>query len=167
MEFRGGVFRFWGGLAKVLIHDTGDIDSLVLLRIARIRMGGQAHAAEIRHDDRVVLDEHLRQRRPHVARVAEAVQQDDRRPLPSDANMKTGAVGLHHLRAESRRKVLDPRDGGRGQSRRNGNGYACKQRSAQQPKTSDSCDRIHMVISTLSEEKLQTKIPVKPTYKKA
>jgi len=62
---------------------------------------------------------------------------------------------------------LDPREGGRGQSGRNGNEYTCKQRSAQQPKTSDSCDRIHMVLSTLSEEKLQTKIPVKLTYKKA
>ena len=31
-----------------------------------------AEPPEIRHDDRVVLDEHLRQRRPHVARVSEA-----------------------------------------------------------------------------------------------
>jgi hypothetical protein len=67
--------------------------------------------------------------------------------------MKTGAVGLHHLRAESRRKGLDPREGGRGQSGRYGNGHTCKQRSAQQPKTSDSCDRTHTVPSTLTEEK--------------
>jgi len=64
-------------------------------------------------------------------------------------------------------KGLDPREGGRGQSGRYGNALYLQAAFGQQPKTSDSCDRTHMVLSTLSDEKLQTKIPAKPTYKKA
>jgi hypothetical protein len=56
-----------------LIEDAGDVDSLVLLAIASAGMVGQARAAQVRYDDRVVLHEPGSDRRPHVAGTTEAV----------------------------------------------------------------------------------------------
>jgi len=45
----------------------------------------QPHTTQIRDDHGVVFDEHGRQRRPHVARIGETVQQHDSRPFSADA----------------------------------------------------------------------------------
>ena len=60
--------------------------------------------AQVRHDDGVIARKIGRHRRPHVAGLAIAVQQDDSRPAAAGAHMDRGAVGRDVLRAEPRRK---------------------------------------------------------------
>ncbi len=79
--------------------------------------GGQTHAAQIRHDHRIgCWHEFGRQQRPHVAGIGKTVQQDDRRPLPSNANIKTSvplvctsgcgsSAGKARLRACARQSI--------------------------------------------------------------
>jgi hypothetical protein len=55
------------------IHNAGDINGLIFLGVAAIRVRGQPHAAQVRHDDGVIPDQLCRQRRPHVAGIPEAV----------------------------------------------------------------------------------------------
>ena len=55
---------------------------LVLLVEAAGGIARQAHAAQVRHDHRVVARQVGRQRRPHVAGLAIAVQQHDGGPVP-------------------------------------------------------------------------------------
>ena len=89
------------------IHYTGNIDGLILFGISGIRMGRQPHAAQVGHDHGVILGQQGGERRPHVARVAKAVQQHNRRSLSADPYIETGAVGLHCLRVKARGKGLD------------------------------------------------------------
>ena len=70
-----------------LIENARDVDTLVLLRVAGVRMRRKAHAAQIGDHDGVIPDEHGGERRPHVSGVAEAVQHKDRRAVSSDADI--------------------------------------------------------------------------------
>lgn len=94
------------------VEHAGDISGLGLLVEARSRLGGQAEPAQIGHHHRVIPHQIGRHRRPHVAGLAIAVQQDDRRALPTDADMDGGAVGGDLLRLEGARKVRNLRDRG-------------------------------------------------------
>ena len=64
-------------------------------------------AAQIGHDNRMVPREVGRERRPHVARVTEPVQQHNGRPLAADADVKRRTRGLDILRAERGWKRLN------------------------------------------------------------
>lgn len=85
-------------------------------------MSGQAHGAQVRHDDGVVLDEHRREGCPHIAGVTETVQQDDGRPFSSDANVKTGSIGRHHLHTKAWRIGFDSGEGAHADGDQRGNG---------------------------------------------
>src|SRR3989449_10985401 len=63
-----------------------DVARLGLLVVATGRVGGEAHAAQIWHDDGVVARQPGGERRPYVARLSVAVEQHDCRPLPADAH---------------------------------------------------------------------------------
>lgn len=95
------------------VHDACDVHALVFLGVSRIRMLGMAHAAQIGHDHGVILDEHCRERCPHVTAIAEAMQKDHRRPFPAHADIETGTVGAHHLGMKARRIRHDARHRGR------------------------------------------------------
>ena len=101
-----------GLLDLQMIEHAGDVERLVLLRVARVRMRRKPHAAKIRRDDRVILHEHRGERRPHVAGIAEAVQQEDGRTLAADAHVQRRAVGRDLFGAEAIGKRLDVRGGG-------------------------------------------------------
>ena len=89
------------------VEHARHVAGLRLLVEAAGRLGGEAHAAQVRHDDGVVARKIGGHRRPHVARLAIAVQQHDGRALPAEAHMDRGAVGCDLRRcgipAESRR----------------------------------------------------------------
>ncbi len=91
------------------IEHAGDVAALGLLVVAAGRMRRQAHAAQVRHDHGVVTRQPGGQRRPHVARLAIAVQQDHRRPMAADSDMDLGAVGRDRLCLERRRVRRDLR----------------------------------------------------------
>ena len=90
-----------------MIHDTGDVDGLVLLCVAGIGMRRETHSAQVWHDDRMILDQHRGNRRPHIAAVAESMQHHDRRTVTAKTDMNRRAVGLYILRVEARRKGFD------------------------------------------------------------
>ncbi len=56
------------------VEHAGNVDRLVLLRVAGVGMRGEPHAAQIRHDHGVVGHQLPRNRRPHVAAIAETVK---------------------------------------------------------------------------------------------
>ena len=56
-------------------------------------MRREAHAAQVGDDDGVILDQPRGERRPHVAGVAEAVEQQDGRPMAADADVDRRADG--------------------------------------------------------------------------
>jgi hypothetical protein len=64
-----------------------DVSRLRALVIAGGGVQGAAHAAQVRHHHGVVPREIRRQGRPHVASVAEAVEQHDRWPLLAGPEM--------------------------------------------------------------------------------
>ena len=99
------------------IHHTDDIEGLVLLRVAGIRVRRQAHAPEIRHDHRVITYQHRREWCPHVTAIAEAVQQNHGRSATAVPHIEARAVGLHHLRAKTRRVGFDCRQADNRQQR--------------------------------------------------
>ena len=70
-------------------------------------MRREAHPAQIRDDYRVVLGQPRGQRRPHVAGVAEAVEQDHRRPRAADANVNRDVPDRNVLNAKARREWLN------------------------------------------------------------
>ena len=70
------------------LQHAGDILALRLLVIAFRRLGGETHAAQVRHDDRVITDKVGRKRLPHVAGLAITMQQHHSRPLAADADMQ-------------------------------------------------------------------------------
>ena len=75
---------------------------------SRLRIRRIAHPAQVRHDNRVIPDQHLGERCPHVAGVAKAVQQDDGRSFPAGTHIDRGAVGLDLLGPHFGRKFFDP-----------------------------------------------------------
>ena len=82
------------------VEHARDVAGLRLLVVAAGRLGGEAHAAQVGHDHRVVAREIAGQRRPHVAGLAIAVQQHDRRAVAADADMDGRAVGRDFLGPE-------------------------------------------------------------------
>ena len=86
-----------GALDSELVEHAGDVAGLGLLVEAARRLRRQAEAAQVGNDDRVVAHQIGRHRRPHVAGLAIAVQQHDRRPLAADANVDGRAVGAQFL----------------------------------------------------------------------
>ncbi len=100
-----------------MIHDRGDILRLGLLVVTGIRMRRQAHAAQIGHDDRMVLDQHLGQRFPHIAAIAKAMQQHDRRALAADADMQGSTIRGDFFGMETGGKRLDLGGSRQGQAR--------------------------------------------------
>ena len=77
------------------VHHRGDVGGL--RSSCRSRLSGCDERPMPRRSgtiDGVVVRKRRRERRPHVAGVAKAVQQDDRRPLAADADMDRRAVRL-------------------------------------------------------------------------
>src|SRR4029077_15411374 len=62
---------------------------------------GDAHAAQVWDDDRVVLCKLRRQGRPHISSVGKAMQHDDGWPRATETHMD-GCAGLDVLGAEVR-----------------------------------------------------------------
>jgi hypothetical protein len=87
-----------------VVEHAGDIAGLGL---AAFRVGREAHAAQIRDDDRVVFRKLRRQGRPHVSGVGKAMQHDDGWTRTTDTHMDGGAAGRDILGAEVRRKGLN------------------------------------------------------------
>jgi len=91
------------GLANVQrVEHTSDVFGLVLFGEAVGCGCGQAHAPQVRRDDRVIAHQFRRERRPHVARIAIAVQQHDRRAGAADPDMDRRAVGADFFGTKSR-----------------------------------------------------------------
>jgi len=89
------------------VHHPGDVGALRLLVVAALRLRRQAHAAQVGNDDGVILVKRARRRRPHVAGVAEAMQQHDRRTFAADPDMIGGIARLDAFDAEARGEGLD------------------------------------------------------------
>jgi hypothetical protein len=95
------------------VHDAGDVDCLVLLGVAGIRMVGHAHAAQVGDDHGMVLGQNNCQGSPHITRKAEAMQQHHGRTLTADSDVEAGAIRRNHLRVKTGRKRRDFRHEGR------------------------------------------------------
>ena len=94
------------------VQHPGDIARLGFLVVSARRTRREADAAQVRDDDDVPGCQFGRERRPHVAGLAIAVEQQDGRPLAPDAHMKGRAVGRDLLRAEAGRERRHLRSGG-------------------------------------------------------
>ena len=57
-----------------LMEHRGDIPGLAFLIVALFGVRREAHAAEVRHDDGMIVGKLRRERCPHIPSVAEAVQ---------------------------------------------------------------------------------------------
>ncbi len=95
-----------GSLNMQRIEQAGDIAALGFLVVATRRARRETHAAQIRHDDGVIAREIRRQRRPHIAGIGKAMEQDDRRSMTANPYMQDGLVGGNFLNAKFRRKRL-------------------------------------------------------------
>jgi hypothetical protein len=90
-----------------------DVGHLRALVVAVGGMRGEAHAAQVGHHHGMVPRERRRQGRPHVAGVAESVEQHDHRPMTAGPEMnRRPVIRRDLLRADVARKRLDLR--GRG-----------------------------------------------------
>jgi hypothetical protein len=87
------------------IEHARHVDTLCLLVKASRGLGRQPHAAQVRHHDGVVARKIGCHGRPHIARLAVAVQQEHRRPGSTRAHMDRGAVGCDLSCAEFGREV--------------------------------------------------------------
>ena len=76
-----------------VVQHARNVVSLGLLVVAPGRMCGQAHAAQVRHDDEVVTREIGRERCPHVAGLAIAVQEHDSGAGAAHADVERRSVG--------------------------------------------------------------------------
>ena len=92
-----------GPVDRERIEDARDVPPLGLLVVAALGPGREAHAAQVGCDHGVIWGELGCERRPHVAGLAIAVQQQDRRPLAADAHVEGRAVGRDLLGPEARR----------------------------------------------------------------
>ncbi len=96
-----------GALDVELVENSGDIGRLVPFVVPALRMRREAHAAQVGNDDGMIPNEIARQRRPHVAGVAEAVQHDDCRPLAANPNVQRRVARCNLHLAKSRREWRD------------------------------------------------------------
>jgi hypothetical protein len=78
-----------------LIEDGGEVPRLRHLFVAGFGMGRQAHAAQVGNDDGVIADQRVRERHPHVAGVAEAVEKQDGRSFAANADVLAAARHRH------------------------------------------------------------------------
>jgi hypothetical protein len=99
------------------VEHSGYVLALSLFVVAAGRALGEAHAAKIRHDHRVIAHKLRGKRRPHVTGFAVAVQQHHGRAFAADPRVKFRAVGCDHRGLERRRKRLDARSRNRGRER--------------------------------------------------
>jgi hypothetical protein len=115
-------------IADVVRHDLGAINvqrveqarhvlGLDALLVAARPDGGEAHAAQVGHDDRVVAGQIFGQRAPHVAGLAIAVQQQHGRAGAAGADMQRDAVGRDLPRLEAGGEGMHLRQGRRGEKR--------------------------------------------------
>ena len=104
------------------VQHARDVACLGLLVVAAGRARRKAEPAQVGNDDPVVPGQFGRERSPHVARLAVAVQQHDGRPMAADAHMERGAVGGDLLDGEVARKGDDRRSGGDGHDQAEGGG---------------------------------------------
>jgi hypothetical protein len=74
-------------------------------------MGRQAHAAQVGNDYGVVFYEHISERYPHIAGVAEAVKKQDRRSFAAGTNILSAAGHRHLLGSKRRRPRANRHDG--------------------------------------------------------
>ncbi len=95
------------------IHDAGNVDRLILLGVAGIRVIGHTHAAQVGDNDGMVPGQNNCQGGPHITRKAEAMQQHYGRTLAADSDIKAGAVRRNHLRVKAGWKRRDSRHEGR------------------------------------------------------
>ena len=65
---------------------------LRLLVISSFRVRGESHAAKIGHDDRILVRKPSGERRPHVAGVAEPVEQDQRGSTAANPSVNDGSI---------------------------------------------------------------------------
>ena len=61
-------------LESKLIQNCGEVPSLRDLFVTAFGMGRQAHASQVGNDYGVIFNEGFRERHPHVASVAEAME---------------------------------------------------------------------------------------------
>ena len=61
-------------LESKLIQNCGEVPSLRDLFVTAFGMGRQAHASQVGNDDCVIFNEDFRERHPHIASVAEAME---------------------------------------------------------------------------------------------
>ena len=102
------------------VEHSGYVLALSLFLVAAGRALGEAHAAKVRHDHRVIARKLCGKRRPHVTGLAVAVQQHHGRAFAADPHVKLRAVGCDHLVLERRRERLDARHRRRECQRQNG-----------------------------------------------
>ena len=88
------------------IENASDILALRLLVVSTGGTNGEPHAAQVGGDNRVVVGKLRRQGCPHVAGLAIAVQQDDRRSLAADPHIQGRAIRLNVLGPEPSGKRL-------------------------------------------------------------
>jgi hypothetical protein len=86
------------------VQHLRDVVRLRCLVVAAGRMRREPHAAQIGRDNGVIFDQRRRDRRPHVAGVAETVQQDDRGSLAAVAHMDRRAAGFDIAGLETSRE---------------------------------------------------------------
>jgi hypothetical protein len=91
-----------------LVKNARDVATLRFLVVAIFGMRREAHPAQVRNDDRVIVHQRRRQGCPHVSGVAEAVQTNDRRSLATDPDVDRRAIGCDLLGAETGREFLNP-----------------------------------------------------------
>src|SRR5215470_9063012 len=60
-------------------------------------MGRQAHTSQVGYDDCVIFNEGFRERHPHIASVAEAMEKYDGGPLAAKADVLSAASHRHLL----------------------------------------------------------------------
>ena len=95
------------------IHHAGDVQRLILLGVAGVRMSREPHAAQIRHDHQMAGHQ-LGGSGAHMSPVSpKPCSRTTAGPLPPIWTCKCGAVGGDLLSLERSRKWLDGQ-GGRG-----------------------------------------------------
>ena len=85
------------------IEQPGHVLPLGLLVVAALGPPGVAHAAQVGDDDAVRRGQFRRERRPHVAGLAIAVQQQHGGPVAAGPHMQGGAVGGNAAGLRNRR----------------------------------------------------------------
>src|SRR5262249_22978323 len=76
-----------GPVCLELIENLCDVAGLTRLLVPVFWMRRESHAAKIGDDNGVILNQNLSERLPHVAGVAEAMQQQHCRTRPADTNV--------------------------------------------------------------------------------